>query len=81
MNDLRRVAALGNCMLSGATFVHSGPCNILDVTTVKSCIKAVAYVQFFNFLVRLLFKCGFYLRATYMPSPDSAKPVKAVLHM
>ena len=30
--------------------------------TVKSCIKAVAYVQFFNFVVWLLFKCGFYLR-------------------
>ena len=49
--------------------------------TVKSCIKAAAYVQVFNFLVRLLFKCGFYLRAAYMQSPKSAKPVKAVSHM
>ena len=30
-----------------------------------SCIKAAAYVQLFNFLVQLLFKCGFSLRATY----------------
>ena len=29
---------------------------------VKSCIKAAAYMQFFNFLLRLLFKCGFYSR-------------------
>ena len=28
--------------------------------TVKSSIKATAYVQFFNFLVRLLLKCGLY---------------------
>ena len=56
--------------------------SILIVTiTVKSCIKAAAYVQFFNFLVRLLFKCGFYLRAAYMQSPESAKPVKAAWHM
>ena len=50
-------------------------------TTVQSCITAAAYVQFFNFLVRLLFKCGFYLRAAYMQSPGSAKPVKAVGHV
>ena len=33
--------------------------------------------------VRLLFKCGFYLRAAYMhmQNPESAKPVKAVWHM
>ena len=30
--------------------------------TVKSCTKAVAYVQIFNFLVRLLSKCSFYSR-------------------
>ena len=28
--------------------------------TVKWCIKAMAYVQFFNFLVRLFFKCGIF---------------------
>ena len=33
------------------------------VYTVKSCTKATACVQYFNFLERLLFKCGFYLRA------------------
>ena len=39
-------------------------------------------MQFFNFWVRLLFKCGFYLRAAYMmQNPESAKPVKAVWHM
>ena len=48
-------------------------------STVKSCIKAAAYVQFFNFLVRLLFKCGFYLRAVYVQKPESAKPVKSGL--
>ena len=51
------------------------------ISTVKSCIKAAAYVQFFNFLVRLLFKCGFYLVAAYMQSAESAKPVKAVWDM
>ena len=54
---------------------------VSDKTSVKSCIKAAAYVQFFNFLVRLLFKCGFYLRAAYMQSPESAKPEKAAWHM
>ena len=49
--------------------------------TVKSCIKAAAYVQFFNFLVQLLFKCSFYLRAAYMQNPESAKPEKEVWHM
>ena len=44
------------------------------------CIKAVAYVQLFNFLVRLLFKCGLYLRAAYMQCSESAKPVKAAWH-
>ena len=44
--------------------------------TEKACIKADAYVQFFNFLVRLLFKCGFYLRAAYMQSPESSKSEK-----
>ena len=43
-----------------------------SVITVKSCIKAAACVQFFIFLVRLLFKCGFYLRAAYMQNPESA---------
>ena len=52
-----------------------------NTCTVKSCIKAVAFVQFFNFLVWLLFKCGFYLRVVYMQSPESAKPVNAVWHM
>ena len=47
--------------------------------TVKSCIKAAAYVQFFNILVQLLFKCGFYSRAA-MQCSWSAKPVKAVWH-
>ena len=42
--------------------------------TVKSCIKAAAYVKYFNFGVRLLFKCGFYLRAAYMQNSESAKP-------
>ena len=51
------------------------------IFTVKPCIKAAAYVQFFNFLVWLLFKCGLYLRAAYMQSLESAKPVKAVWHM
>ena len=32
----------------------------------------------FQLLVRLLFKCGFYLRAANMQNPESAKPVKAV---
>ena len=32
---------------------------------VKLCIKVAAYVQFFNVLVRLLFKCGFYLKSAY----------------
>ena len=50
-------------------------------STVKSCIKAAANMQFFNFLVWLLFEGGFYLRAAYMQSPESAKPVKAVWHM
>ena len=31
--------------------------------TVKSCIKAAAYVQFFNFLVRLLFKYALYAKS------------------
>ena len=53
----------------------------LKVVTVKSCIGATAYLQFFNFLVRLLFKCGFYLRAAYVQNPELAKPVKAVWHM
>ena len=34
--------------------------------SVNSCIKAAAYVQFFNLLVRLLFKCGFHVRAAYV---------------
>ena len=38
-------------------------------SSVKSCIKAVACVQFFNFWVRLLFKCSIYLRAAYMQNP------------
>ena len=48
--------------------------------TAKLCIKAAAYVQLFNFLVRLLFicKCGFYSRAACMLCSQSAKPVKAV---
>ena len=50
-------------------------------TTVQSCIKAAANVQFLNFLVRLLFKCGFHLRVAHMQSPGSAKPVKAVWHV
>ena len=45
---------------------------------VKSCTKAVAFVQFFNFLVRLLFECGFYSRAACMQYSDYTKPVKAV---
>ena len=48
------------------------------IGAVKSCIKASAYVQFFNFLLRLLFKCGFYLRVAYMQNPEPAKPVIAV---
>ena len=52
----------------------------VDADKVKSCIKA-ALVQFFNFLVRLLFKCGCFLKAAYMQNPESAKPVKAVWQM
>ena len=40
-----------------------------------------AQAPFFNFLVRLLFKCGFCLRAAYMRSPESATPIKAVWHV
>ena len=47
----------------------------------KYCIKAAAYEKFFNFLVRFLFKCSFYLRAAYMQSHESAKPVNEVWHM
>ena len=54
---------------------------VCEVITIKWCIKAAAYVQFFNFLARLLFKCGFYLRAVYMQCPESAKPLKASRHM
>ena len=36
--------------------------------TVKLCVKAAAYMQYFNFSVWLLFKCGFYLRAAYTQS-------------
>ena len=50
-------------------------------STIRSCIKAAAYVKFFKFLVRLLFKYGFYLRTAYLQSPESAKLVKAVWHM
>ena len=42
---------------------------------------AAAYVQIFNVLVWLLFKCGFCLRAAYMQSRESAKPVKAAWHV
>ena len=46
--------------------------------TIKSCIEAVAYIiiimQSSNFLVRLLFKCGFYLRVAYMQNLESANP-------
>ena len=38
----------------------------IRMITVNSCMKAAAYVQIFNFLVRLLFKCGFNLRAAYV---------------
>ena len=38
----------------------------LHLTTVKSCTNAAAYAQMYNFLLRLLFKCGFYSRAAYM---------------
>ena len=38
---------------------------------VKLCIKAAAYVQFFNFLLRLLIKCGFYSRADDMQCFES----------
>ena len=46
--------------------------------TEKSCIKAAAYVPFFNFLVWILFECGLYSRAAYMHCSGSAKPGKAV---
>ena len=38
------------------------------MTTIRSLIhsKAAAYIQFFNFLVRLLFKCSFYVKAAYV---------------
>ena len=38
-------------------------CVCVHVRTVKSCIKAAAYVQFFNFLVWLLFDCGLYAKS------------------
>ena len=65
-------------MRSGIEYARQGQviqealAHALYKNTVKSCIKAVACVQFFNFLVRLLFKCGFYLRAAYMQNPESA---------
>ena len=38
---------------------------------IKSCIKAAAYLQFFNILLRLLIKCGFYSRAADMQCSES----------
>ena len=49
-------------------------------TTEKSCIKAAAFVQVFNCLMRLLFKCGFYSRVAYMQCCESAKLAKGALH-
>ena len=56
-------------------------CHFLSLTcTIKSCIKAAAYMQFFNVLVQLLFKRGFYSRVAYTQFSDFAKLVKAVWH-
>ena len=48
------------CVCEGVpdTFRH---CTV----AVKLCVRAAANVQFFNFFMRLLFKCGFYSRAVY----------------
>ena len=43
----------------------------------KSSIKAAAY----DFLVRVLFKCGFNWRAGLLICSESVKPVKAVRNM
>ena len=55
---------------------HHDRHSVLLMHTVMS-----AYVQLSIFLVRLLFKCGFYLRVAYMQIPESAKPVNAVWQM
>ena len=47
----------------------------------KVVYKCRSLCAIFNFLVRLLFKCGFYLRVAYMQCSESAKPVKAAWHM
>ena len=45
-----------------------------EVSTAEWCIKATAYVQFFNFLVQLLSKCGFlFLRAFFICNVLSLK--------
>ena len=48
--------------------------------TLKSCIKAAAYVQFFGAAIQvwLSFKSGL---CTHVQSLESAKPVNAVWHM
>ena len=49
-------------------------------TTEKSFIKAAAFVQFYNCLMHLLFKCGFYSRVAYMQWCECEKLVKGALH-
>ena len=41
--------------------------------------KSCGLCAIFNFLVRLLFKCGFYSKAAYVQCSESAKPVKSSL--
>ena len=60
-------------------FRKFGPVSIKIIITVKSCINAAAYVQFFNFLVRIQVRLLF--EVAFTQSPESAKPVKAFGHM
>ena len=59
--------------------------NLMNISAVtiffgQGSIKVALSEQFFNFLVRLLFKCGFYSMAAEMQCSESAKAVKAVFH-
>ena len=54
---------------------------LVFVIIFKLCIKATAYAQFFNFLVRLQFKCNTCSRAASMQSPVSAKLEKLFCQM
>ena len=48
--------------------------------TVNSCIKAAGYVQLFNFLMWLLFKCGFYSRVALYAMFSVCKTRESVWH-